>query len=76
MIKNFFNSKKSCYVIAEIGVNHNGDINLAQQLIQSAKDSGADAVLGALSIVPGTVVSSYSVANRVLRLVQAVQALR
>lgn len=44
MIKNFFNSKKSCYVIAEIGVNHNGDINLAQQLIQSAKDSGADAV--------------------------------
>lgn len=32
------------YVIAEAGVNHNGDIKLAKQLIDVAKDSGADAV--------------------------------
>ncbi len=32
------------FIIAEIGVNHNGDINLAKQLINIAKESGADAV--------------------------------
>lgn len=33
-----------CYVIAEIGVNHNGDLNTAIKLIDIAIDSGADAV--------------------------------
>jgi N-acetylneuraminate synthase len=33
-----------CYVIAEIGLNHNGDINLAKKLIQAAILSGCDAV--------------------------------
>ena len=32
------------YIIAEAGVNHNGDINLAKKLIDEAKKSGADAV--------------------------------
>ena len=32
------------YIIAEAGVNHNGDINLALQLIDIAVDSGADAI--------------------------------
>ena len=32
------------YVIAEIGINHNGDINLAKQLIDKAEKSGCDAV--------------------------------
>jgi|TARA_B100000073_G_C23722127_1_gene568019 N-acetylneuraminate synthase len=32
------------YVIAEIGINHNGDIDLAKQLINKAKNSGCDAV--------------------------------
>lgn len=32
------------YVIAEIGSNHNGDINLAKKLINIAKDCGADCV--------------------------------
>lgn len=31
-----------CYVIAEIGINHNGDFDLAKKLIKLAKDSGAD----------------------------------
>lgn len=31
------------YVIAEIGANHNGDINLAKQMIYEAKECGADA---------------------------------
>lgn len=33
-----------CFIIAEAGVNHNGDINLAHQLIDVALKSGADAV--------------------------------
>lgn len=32
------------FVIAEIGINHNGDINIAKQLIDIAKWSGCDAV--------------------------------
>lgn len=33
-----------CYVIAEAGVNHNGDIDLAFRLIDAAAEAGADAV--------------------------------
>jgi len=32
------------FIVAEIGVNHNGDIRLAKKLIDAAKDAGADAV--------------------------------
>ncbi|MBC3936356.1 N-acetylneuraminate synthase [Undibacterium sp. CY7W] len=32
------------YVIAEAGVNHNGDLELARALVDSAAESGADAV--------------------------------
>lgn len=32
------------FIIAEAGVNHNGDIDLARQLIRIARDCGADAV--------------------------------
>lgn len=32
------------YVIAEIGINHNGDLQLAKDLISLAKNSGCDAV--------------------------------
>jgi N,N'-diacetyllegionaminate synthase len=33
-----------CFVIAEAGVNHNGDLNLARQLVKTAAEAGADAV--------------------------------
>lgn len=32
------------YVIAEIGLNHNGDVNVAKRLIEVAADAGAQAV--------------------------------
>ena len=32
------------FLIAEIGINHNGDMNLAKQLIDAASDAGFDAV--------------------------------
>ena len=34
----------SVFLIAEIGINHNGDISIAKQLIDSASDAGFDAV--------------------------------
>ncbi len=47
------------YIIAEIGINHNGDLNLAHKLIDAAADAGADAVKFQTidpdaSYVPGT----------------------
>ena len=38
------NNKKSVFIIAEAGVNHNGSIELAKQLIDVAVDAGIDAV--------------------------------
>lgn len=34
----------SVFIIAEIGVNHNGDLNLAKKMILEAKKAGVDAV--------------------------------
>jgi N-acetylneuraminate synthase len=33
-----------CYIIGEIGINHNGDIAIAKKLIDTAKAAGCDAV--------------------------------
>lgn len=38
------NQNSPCLIIAEIGVNHNGDIDLAKKLILEAKQAGVDAV--------------------------------
>ena len=38
------NSLQKTYFIAEIGVNHNGDMTLAKKMISEAKKAGADAV--------------------------------
>ncbi len=32
------------FIVAEIGINHNGDVNIAKTLIDAAVDSGVDAV--------------------------------
>lgn len=36
--------KDRCYIVAEIGVNHNGQIEIAKQLINMAKGASCDAV--------------------------------
>jgi N,N'-diacetyllegionaminate synthase len=41
---NYFNSLNRAFIIAEIGVNHNGDVALAKKTIDAAKTAGADAV--------------------------------
>ena len=35
---------KKPYLIAEIGINHNGDLKIAKQLIQNASDCGFECV--------------------------------
>ncbi|MBU0766648.1 N-acetylneuraminate synthase family protein [Patescibacteria group bacterium] len=35
---------EACFVVAEIGINHNGSLALAKKLIDAAVDAGADAV--------------------------------
>ena len=33
-----------CFIIAEIGINHNGSVNLAKKMIDIAVTTGCDAV--------------------------------
>ena len=40
----FRDLKKKPFLIAEIGINHNGDVAIAKQLIQKANEFGFDAV--------------------------------
>ena len=42
--KSFSNKSKNIYIICEIGVNHNGDINIGKSLIKTAYEAGADAI--------------------------------
>lgn len=39
-----FKGKRLPFIIAEIGINHNGDIEIAKKLIGMAKEAGCDAV--------------------------------
>ena len=32
------------FIISEIGINHNGNIDIAKKMIQASKEAGADAV--------------------------------
>jgi len=36
--------QRPCFVVAEIGINHNGDLELAKRLIDAAVNAGCDAV--------------------------------
>ena len=39
-----FNTDNRTYIVAEIGINHRGDVDVAKKLIESAAKTGADAV--------------------------------
>jgi sialic acid synthase SpsE len=40
----FIGEGEPTYLVAEIGINHNGDVNLAKEMIDAAKKCGVDAV--------------------------------
>ena len=40
----FVGDNKPCYIVGEIGINHNGDLGIARRLIDLASVAGADAV--------------------------------
>jgi N-acetylneuraminate synthase/N,N'-diacetyllegionaminate synthase len=57
-------SGQPCVIIAEAGVNHNGNLGLARQLVDIAKVSGADAVkfqtlIAEKLVAPGAPRASY-----------------
>ncbi len=56
------------FIIAEAGVNHNGDINIAKRLIDNAKEVGADAVkfqtwITELIVTPNAELAEYQSNN-------------
>jgi len=57
---------KKAYIVAEIGNNHEGDFELAKELISAAKESGADAVKFQ-TIIPEGLVSVQQI-NRINQL--------
>ena len=44
LAEGFMRSSEKIYYIAEIGINHNGDIDIAKELIKRSKQAGFDAV--------------------------------
>lgn len=51
------------FVIAEIGVNHNGSIQLAKKMIRAAKASGASAVKFQSFVTDDLVTNKIKLAN-------------
>lgn len=40
----YIGENEPCFIIAEAGINHNGDINIAKKMIDVAKECGVDAI--------------------------------
>jgi N-acetylneuraminate synthase len=54
---------KPCFIIAEAGVNHNGELDLAKQLVNVAVDAGVDAVKFQTFKAEGVTTSSVGIAG-------------
>ena len=52
-----------CFIIAEAGVNHNGNIGMAHRLVDVAAESGADAIKFQTFVAHRLVTSTASKAN-------------
>ena len=46
----FKSSLENVYIIAEIGVNHNGQLDLAKKMITAAKNAGANVLVSGSTI--------------------------
>jgi len=40
----FIGEDSPCFIVAEVGINHNGDINIAKKMIDVSAEAGCDAV--------------------------------
>lgn len=40
----YIGENQPCFIIAEAGINHNGDISIAKKMIDAAKECGVDAI--------------------------------
>lgn len=40
----YIGNDEPCFIVAEVGINHNGDVNSAKKMIDVAKECGVDAV--------------------------------
>lgn len=40
----YMGNDEPCFIVAEVGINHNGDVNSAKKMIDVAKECGVDAV--------------------------------
>ena len=40
----YLGDDQPCFIVAELGVNHNGDLRLAKKMVDAAKEVGVDAV--------------------------------
>lgn len=67
-IESLFQPNSPCFIIAEAGVNHNGDPELARQLIDAALAMGADAVkfqtwITEKQVTPDAILADYQREN-------------
>jgi len=44
IVNKFIGEGEPCFIVAEAGINHNGDLKIAKKLVDAAKDAGADAI--------------------------------
>lgn len=61
--KHTISKSSPCFVIAEIGNNHNGDISLAKKLVSEAVAAGADCVKFQMRHLPSLYVNGASANN-------------
>ena len=43
--------EEPCFIVAEAGVNHNGSLELAKKLIDTAKEASADQVVRQVCLI-------------------------
>ena len=56
-----------CYIIAEVGINHNGSLEIAKRLLQAAADANVDAVKLQKRLLPRAVPSAMRDTPKVLQ---------
>ena len=67
MVKNSFFNRENFFLIAEAGINHNGNLKTALKLVDTAKKNGADAVKFQTYITEKRIHKKYSKIFNILK---------